>query len=67
MVHPVLPRDVRAYLDVSTDLAIAGPLSARLAINLLHDTVLPVDVRQTDTRTTLGLAWRSPSPKSPAE
>ena len=67
LVNPVLPRDVRAYLDVATDLAIAGPLSARLAVNLLHDTVLPVDVRQTDTRATLGLAWRSPAPQSPAE
>ena len=64
-VHPALPRDLRAYLDASTDLTLIGSLSLRASVNVLHDSVVPAGVQPTDLRVNLGLAYKTPAPTGP--
>ena len=64
MVNPVSPRDIRGLFVGSGDLRIARTIALRVSIDVLHDTVVPVGVQPTDLRTTLGLAWKTPSPPS---
>jgi hypothetical protein len=64
-VHPALPRDLRAYLDASTDLTLVGAVSLRASVNVLHDSVVPAGVQPTDLRANLGLAYKTPAPTGP--
>ena len=59
-VNPLLPTDLRWFLDASSDLQIAGPLALRVSVNVLHDAVNPGAVLPTDLRTTAGLSWSTP-------
>ena len=62
-VNPLLPTDLRWFLDASSDLQIAGPLALRVSVNVLHDAVNPGAVLPTDLRTTAGLSWSTPPAK----
>lgn len=62
LVNPLEPRDTRGFVDASADVRLRGAVSARLAVGVIHDAVVPVGVQPTDLRGTVGVAWTAPRP-----
>ncbi len=63
LVNPLEPRDTRGFVDASADVKLRGAVSARLAVGVIHDTVVPEGVQPTDVRGTVGLSWAAPGPR----
>jgi len=63
LVNPAEMRDLRGRLDAGVDFQLSKTLSTRLAVNIVHESVVPAGLKTTDLRSTVGFAWKSPAKK----
>ena len=63
LINPSEARDIRGRLDAGLDFRVTQTFSTRLALNAVHESVVPEGLKTTDIRSTAGFTWKTPAKK----